>query len=340
MASFIRKDLDILAKEWEILAFEVRQGKPVFLLVDLLKQLLFLFRYGFQAKRLVCMFGGYHSFLPALFGNLFGIPSWIMPGGYDCYAFPDIQYGAFNKKVFGLVVAYSYRWTDLISPVHKSMVNQAYTYYDSGHQNQGFGFFVPGLKTPVLPINNGYEPDKFYPLHKKRIPNSFLTVARDTSGPTFFRKGIDLVLAVAPHFPDYVFTIIGKNQNQEIALPANVQFLPPVPYKELIEIYNQHEFYLQLSVAEGFPNALSEAMLCGCIPIGSNVFGIPDLIDETGLLLMNRDVDQLKALLQKASGLNREEMSEKATDRVSRHFLLSQRESQMLTALKNLSKKP
>jgi glycosyltransferase involved in cell wall biosynthesis len=69
-----------------------------------------------------------------------------------------------------------------------------------------------------------------------------------------------------------------------------------IEYHKLVELYNRHEFYLQLSVAEGFPNTLCEAMLCGCIPIGSNVFSIPKIIGDTGFVLKHRNMDELKRL--------------------------------------------
>ena len=338
MASFIRKDLDIIEEEWNVRLFEVRQNKPLLLVKDLFAQLFFLFVHVWSAKRLVCMFGGYHSILPGVFGFLFRKPVWIMPGGYDCYAFPDIGYGAFHKKWFGRVVGWSYRLADVLSPVHASMVNQPYTYYNSGFPNQGFGFFVKGLDTKVLPINNGYEPEVFQDLKLPRKRNSFLTVARDTSGATYFRKGIDLILEVARYFPDFEFTIIGKNESQEIVAPPNVCFIPPVPYSELPFIYNQYEFYLQLSIAEGFPNALSEAMLSGCIPIGSDVFGIPDLIGETGLILKKRDIQLLKDLLEQTRTMDKVAFGPKARSRVASLFTLEMRRQKMLSLLRSLSK--
>lgn len=334
MASFIQKDIKIIEKEWNVIQFEFKQNNKKLIILEFLKQLIFLIKNIFKAEKIVCKFGGYHSFLPSLFGYIFKKPVLIFLAGYDCYSFPDIKYGVFNKKIFGKITSISYKLSNLLLPVHESMVNTAYTYYKTKYQNQGFLYFIPNLKTKIKTIYYGYEPEKFFNLNKKRIKNSFLTVARETSGSTFFRKGIDLILEVAPLFPDYQFTIIGNTQ--DITTPSNVKMLPPVAYEQLQEIYNSHEFYLQLSIAEGFPNALCEAMLCGCIPIGSDVFSIPFIIDNSGLILKNRNIDELIKLINQTTTLDKKQYSKKAIERISNNFKLEMREKEILKTLKEL----
>jgi glycosyltransferase involved in cell wall biosynthesis len=335
MASFIQKDINIIEKEWNVITFEFKQKNKKLIIFEFLKQLIFLIKNIFKAEKIVCKFGGYHSFLPSLFGYVFKKPVLIFLAGYDCYSFPDIKYGVFSKKLFGKITSFSYKLSNLLLPVHESMITTVYTYYKTKYQNQGFLYFIPNLKTKIKTIYYGYEPEKFLNLNKKRIKNSFLTVARETSNSTFFRKGIDLILEVAPFFPDFQFTIIGKNE--DIITPNNnVKMLPAVPYEELQEIYNSHEFYLQLSIAEGFPNALCEAMLCGCIPIGSDVFSIPFIIDNNELILKNRNIDELIKLLTKAVTLDKKELSKKAIERISNNFKLEMREKEILKTLKEL----
>ncbi|MBV8895738.1 MAG: glycosyltransferase [Acidobacteriaceae bacterium] len=62
------------------------------------------------------------------------------------------------------------------------------------------------------------------------------------------------------------------------------------------------DIYINSSWSESFPNALLEAMACGCFPIGSNVGGIPELIShgKNGLLFDSNDEQDLAEKLKLA----------------------------------------
>ena len=60
------------------------------------------------------------------------------------------------------------------------------------------------------------------------------------------------------------------------------------------------DIFVNSSRTESFPNALLEAMACGCAPIGSKVGGIPELIDHgrSGLIFESGSVEDLSAQLE------------------------------------------
>jgi glycosyltransferase involved in cell wall biosynthesis len=94
-----------------------------------------------------------------------------------------------------------------------------------------------------------------------------------------------------------------------------------VPYEDLVLFYNAHQYYIQLSIAEGFPSAICEAMLCQCIPIGSTVGAIPDIVGDCGYLVEKRDDQEIEATVVKAlQADDKEETSRKARERIITKF--------------------
>ncbi len=101
-------------------------------------------------------------------------------------------------------------------------------------------------------------------------------------------KGLDRFRQLAAEMPDFEFTIIGiKESFQDFfePIPTNLKLIPFVPYKELPVQYNKFSFYAQFSRSEGLPNSLCEAMLCGCIPLGTDVGDIKITIEGIGFVV-------------------------------------------------------
>jgi glycosyltransferase involved in cell wall biosynthesis len=261
----------------------------------------------------------------------------IILAGYDCYSFPSINYGAFTKRVLGKVVAWSCRNASHLIVVHESMINSEYSYDQLSNKRQGIRYFVPNLKTSITPVYYGYDTSAFYRKKLERSKNSFVTLAAGISGSLFFRKGIDLIIEVAQRLPNCKFTIIGTSQPEHVHLPDNVEVLPPVPHNQVNDYLNRYEFYLQLSMAEGFPNALCEAMLAGCIPIGSGVFSIPFIIGDSGFILEKKDVNELAELCTKAiSHPDKAELSKRASERIANNFPSLRRKQALINIIERL----
>jgi glycosyltransferase involved in cell wall biosynthesis len=67
-------------------------------------------------------------------------------------------------------------------------------------------------------------------------------------------------------------------------------------------------------------------MLCGCIPIGSNVAAIPKIIGEAGFILNKKDINELKELVDIAVGANKSTLSKQARKQIIADFPKNERE--------------
>ncbi len=63
-------------------------------------------------------------------------------------------------------------------------------------------------------------------------------------------------------------------------LEDNVKFLGPLPHDEIFNMLEKIDIYIQPSKQEGLPRSLLEAMSMGCLCIGTNAGGIPELLEK------------------------------------------------------------
>lgn len=325
LVSFVKNDIELLSREFKVESFAFTPRQKIFTPLYFFLEFFFLFFKIKGSSILVSQFGGYHSYLPSLFGKIFRIPVVVVLGGTDCVSFPSIHYGNFNKKILGWFTYKSLKMATHLCPVHESLVISDYSYTDSDSPKQGYKYFCPDINAPHTSLCYGYNPEKFFKSEVK-VKNSFLTVAQ-MNKPNFYRKGVDLIFACAQKFPDYKFTVVGNTKKMQYEfVPSNVILMPFVPYDELRKIYSQNEFYFQLSICEGFPSAPCEAMLCECIPIVSNVAALPEIAGDTGFILKEKNISALEKLVKEALQCDRKSSGEKARQRVIDKYPPSERE--------------
>jgi len=337
-SSFSNKDSKIFISIGTLHEFCFSSSSKLMIPFVFIKQLWFLIVRLFSAKIYIAQFAGYHSFLPGLFAKITGRPLLIISGGTDCVSFPPIRYGNFYKSGLGLFTKWSYQLASHLSPKHYSLFDYDYRYDPSIPQKQGIKNFVNGINKPLTVITNGYDDTKFYRSSEK-IKNSFITVSGGFEYPfQVALKGIDLILQAAERFPECSFTIVGVPEWKKLDVRSNnVKLLPPIKNSELQPLYSKHQFYLQLSMAEGFPNALCEAMLCECVPIVSNVFSMPEIVADVGFILEHRKIDELIPLLNRT--INDNQLSDKsilARKLISENFPLTLREQKLSKLINDL----
>ena len=102
------------------------------------------------------------------------------------------------------------------------------------------------------------------------------------------------------------------------------------PHEVLFQSYNEAGVFVQASITEGMPNTLCEAMLCECVPVGSNVNGIPDAMGDTGIIVMNRDIAELESAVRQAIKLTSGPAARKW---IMDHFSYADREKNLIRIL-------
>ena len=327
--AFTERDVEMLKPHFKVksLAFTVQASKlPLFFLIQLFQ----LIYYLPKTSHYLCFFGGYHSVLPTVLGKLFHKKVFIQCGGMDAMNLPEINYGNFRKKWLKMATVFSFKNCSKILPVAQALVYQDYTYDPRFDRRQGLLQLIPDLKTPIEVIHNGFDTNFWEDQQISKNPFSFITVAAGiTMQNRAAVKGIDLILHMAREFPLYHFTLVGDSFFK-CDLP-NVKVFGKLNAKNLKELFNQHQFYLQLSLSEGFPNALAEAMLCGCIPIGSAVGAIPEIIGDWGFILEKKDPNLLKQIFQSLHTFNLTLLRYEASNHIQRNFPFSKRQKALLS---------
>lgn len=331
-SSFIVKDLKALSDDFEVLECPFPIPFKMSLFYQIIKQKFFLLRYAGKAEIMISFFGGYHSLIPGFFAFILRKPFLLIVGGTECVSYPSINYGNLSKRILGLATRFSFKWATHISPVHESLIYSEDTFYRKDYTHQGYAFHIKRLiEKPATTIYLGFEKEIFYKAAEKER-NSFLTVAAGLDSKRMMDlKGINLIIDIAPFFPECKFYIIGIPKEKLFAAKSeNIIQLPNLPLKELIIYFSRSEYYLQLSVSEGFPSAIAEAMLCECIPIGSNIGAIPLIIGETGFILEKSDKQELQKLISVALSADRQTLGKLARIRISEEFPQQKRNKQLV----------
>lgn len=157
---------------------------------------------------------------------------------------------------------------------------------------------------------NGVETDVFHPEPRQRqaavadaplVIGSVCALRRE--------KRIDLLLEafakVRSLRPGIKLLLVGSGamqaelEHQRRALGLESDCVMEPAKSEVADWMRSMDIFVTCSDSESFPNALLEAMACGCAVVGSNVGGIPELVEDTrsGLIFPPGDAGELAAKL-------------------------------------------
>ena len=314
-SSFIKKDCDLLSKHFEVSKVNIKSIKDVFKLMLAVSKCDLTFIW----------FAGKHAFPAVLLSKALGKRSIVVVGGYDVAFEPEINYGQFTLSWDQRIYAkFSLKYASKVLVVDPSLKDDAI-------RNAG----IDGENIEYLPT--GYNSERFKPKDFKE--NLVLTLAYITNS-VVKRKGLDTFVMAASYVPEAEFLLIGKPLDDAIeALKSsasdNVEFTGYLSDDKLLEYYQRAKVYCQLSAYEGLPNALCEAMLCECIPVGTERNGIPTAIGDAGFYVPYGDPKMTAEAIKKALNSS-SEMGQKARERIINLFPEERRELGLLRAIESL----
>jgi glycosyltransferase involved in cell wall biosynthesis len=341
-STFIRIDQAILEKHFVVIPYLMKIKKNVLYFgLALIKLFFFIIIRMRKTNAIITWFGDYHAAVIAFVGKLFNKKVVVFVGGMDSICYPEFKKGVFCNKFRGKCVAYALKNASLIIPNHKSLVYHENYYYDNNGKKDGIKYYIHDLKTKIEVIPNGYDIEKFKrDTSIQKSANLILTIGKCNNISDVINKGFDLFVQVARRSPllEFVIIAIGKEHIpwlEEKYKISELKNLTIIPYSyhniETLKLYyNQAKVFVQASITEGMPNTLGEAMLYECIPVGSNVNGIPDTIGNTGVIVYHRDIDELGNAIKKALTMN---TGKEARERIIENFSLEKREIQIMNAI-------
>ncbi len=339
-ATFIERDEEILRTSFDLKVFTLASRGWAFAW-SCVRCGLWIVRHVWTADLFFTRFAHYHALLLALAGKIFGKKVIIVVGGSDAIWIPRYRYGVYDHWLSRRTTRWALRMASMILPNHESLVKGVNTFSDDVPRPEGLLEYTPDLRTPIKTIHNGFDTEFWRAEPGMKREHMVLEVAPATTWTVFKTKGLDLFLGVAERLPDVAFTLVGVEQARAEqwtgrSLPSNVTILPKQSAEQLRMLYSRAQVFAHFTLTEGMPNVLCEAMLCKCVPVGSDVNSLPDIIGDTGVIVHQRDLDLLARAVQEGltskSGI-------RARQRIIDRFPLERRTQELTSTLLQLIKR-
>lgn len=295
-STFVQKDFEILSLKHSVKKYHFKPRKGLAGLQELTKQFFYFILNIWRFDHVFIWFADYHAFFPVLFAKMLGKKSLVVIGGYDVANIPELKYGSLSKPLRKKLTLFVFRNANICLPVVESL-------------EKTLKELCPIARTET--IHTGYReiPSKYGQTNQDR-EKIVLTVSMTSTRQRMLVKGLDRLKELAEKLHDFEFWIIGVHESAQDLfepVPPNLSLFPPLNEEDLTEHYCRASFYAQFSRSEGLPNSLCEAMLCGCIPMGLRIGGIPAAIDDLGFIIDDWDCESAIDFIRKNHNrLNRE----------------------------------
>jgi glycosyltransferase involved in cell wall biosynthesis len=270
--------------------------------------------------------------IAVLTGSLLGRRSLLVIGGVDVARDGELGYGLWLSPWKSFLGRLALRRADIVLVVAERLRDDAMRL--AGYDGRNIRYlptgYDAGFWTPETPAGAA-------PPGGPR-PGTVLCVAAVDDPVRAKVKGIDVLLGAARLLPAVSFTIVGVDATLAGSMdpPGNVSFIPPTDRHGLLPYYRGAKVYCQPSRREGLPNALCEAMLCGCVPVVTDVGASAHAAGETGFVTVAGDPDALASAIGRALDAPAVRGAS-ARERVAALFPADRRRTELLAIMRQLS---
>lgn len=318
--TFIRRDKVLLQDKYKLIDLDFSRGCHG--INGRLKQIGKIITAAHRVDLSYIWFADFSAFISVIWGKIISKPVIVIIGGYELANLPQYNYGALRTAFSSWRVKVILRLATRILVVDKSLQSDAENLMNRKQKN-------------IQTVATGYDADKFIPFSEKE--DLVLTVAAVSDIDKARLKGLETFIQTAIEMPETQFAMIGLQaaamEWAKNLAPKNLEVVSHISEKELLQYYQKAKVYCQLSCREGLPNALCEAMLCECVPVGTKANGIPTAIGETGFYAEFGDILQTTQSIHKALG---SDLGAEARERLRQMFPQSRRAQELDNILSEL----
>jgi glycosyltransferase involved in cell wall biosynthesis len=302
----VQKDVELLSEDFDVKLFSFNYFNLPLLYLNALK-----------SDLIFAWFAGDHAFFSSIIARILKRPIAVVIGGFDVASINELRYGSLRTPITRAMVRHVLKHSDKVLSVDESLKYDAINHAG-----------VDGKNIETIPT--GYDDKIFKPEGKKE--NMVLTVSLTHDWNRVRLKGLDTFVKAAKFFPETKFLVIGvigeaKEKLKSISTP-NVELVGPLYQEKLISYYQKAKVYCQLSMREGLPNTVCEAMLCECMPVGTNVEGIHTAIGNTGFYVDHGDEEGTVQAIKKALSSS-DEQRKKVREHVQNNFSFKKRKRKL-----------
>jgi len=215
-------------------------------------------------------------------------PSVVVILGAELADLPAIDYGALRRPWSRRLVLWTCRQADrlvVISQHQRELLRQNGVARDDvqvipwGADPAQFPFVerAPGSPLKIVHVANLTEvKDQATLVHAFALVRERLPAKLRIVGPDFMNGRIHALVT-------------------DLGLTADVDFIGAVPFARVVEHYRWADLFLLTSLSEGQNGAVTEAVACGVLAVGTPVGLIHDLGDDAAVVVIPGDPDDIAA---------------------------------------------